>query len=167
MYALLDDATGIAKLSYVRVAGIPVGNVESIRLEQGKARVDMRIHSDVPLYDDAAVAKVSSSLLGEYFLSIAPGTEGKRQLEDGDRIRYVIEAATTDAILRDVSSIAKDIKKVSEALAASVGTEEGKENLKDTLKNLAQVTEALNQTVRENRESIRNILKNVDRLTQR
>src|SRR5262245_40835348 len=129
VYALLDDATGIAKLSYVRVAGIPVGSVESIRLEQGKARVDMRIHSDVPLFDDAAVAKISSSLLGEYFLSIAPGTEGKRQLEDGDRIRYVIEAATTDAILRDVSSIAKDIKKVSEALAASVGTEEGKENL--------------------------------------
>jgi phospholipid/cholesterol/gamma-HCH transport system substrate-binding protein len=72
-----------------------------------------------------------------------------------------------DDIMRQVSDITKDVKKVTEALAASVGSEEGKENLKDTLENLAQVTEALNQTVRENRESIRNILTNVENITNR
>src|SRR6185503_871630 len=126
-----------------------VGTIESIRLEEGKARIDVRMRPDVPLYDDAAVAKVSSSLLGEYFLSIAPGTEGKRQLENGDEIKHVVEAATTDQILKDVREITKDVKRVSQALADSIGTEKGKENLKDTLENLAQVTEALNETARE------------------
>ncbi|MEZ4219818.1 MAG: MlaD family protein [Polyangiaceae bacterium] len=165
VYALMDDATGIAKHSQVRVAGIPVGQIESIRLQGGKARIDIRVRPDVPLYEDAAASKVSSSLLGEYFIGLAPGTEGRRQLEDGDQIKTVVGAATTDEILKDVSDIAKQVKKVADSLANSIGTKEGEDNLKDTLKNLAEVTDALNKTVRENRQSIRNILSNVENIT--
>ncbi|MCA9598010.1 MAG: MCE family protein [Myxococcales bacterium] len=165
VYALMKDATGVAKNSQVKIAGIPVGQVESIRLQDGKARVDIRVRPDVPLYEDAAVSKVASSLLGEYFLSLAPGTEGKPQLEDGDRIQTVVEAATTDEILKDVSDIAKQVKKVADSLAGSIGTKKGEENLKDTLQNLADVTDALNKTVRENRQSIKNILTNVETIT--
>ncbi|MEB2313376.1 MAG: MlaD family protein [Sorangiineae bacterium] len=165
VYALVGDATGIAKRSQVKIAGIPVGEIESVRLENGKARIDIRMRPDVPLYDDAAVAKVSSSLLGEFFLSISPGTEGKRQLVDGDRIRFVVEATTADDLMKQVAEIAKDVKKVTASLAGSIGSETGEGNLKDTLQNLADVTDALNKTVRENRESIHTILSNVERIT--
>lgn len=165
VYVLMNDAIGIARHSQVRMAGIPVGSIDGVRLEHNKARIDIRMLPNIPLYEDAAVAKVSSSLLGEYFLSVSAGTEGKTRLEDGDRIKNVIEAATTDEIMKDASAIAKDIKKVTEALAASVGTDEGRDNIRDTLANLALVTENLNQAVRENRESVRNILVNVERIT--
>lgn len=165
VYAMFHDATGIAKHSQVKMAGIPVGEISDIRLDHGMARIDIKMRSDVPLYDDATVSKVATSLLGEYFLAVAPGTEGKRQLEDGDRIKNVVEAATTDKILKDVSDIAADVKKVTSSLAGSVGTQKGEKNLKDTLQNLADVTDALNKTVRENRDSIKNILNNVERIT--
>lgn len=167
VYALMKDAGGIAKHSQVRIAGIPVGSIESVKLEGQLARIDIRIKPDVPLYEDATVTKVASSLLGEYFLSIAPGTEGKRELKDGDRITVVFEAASTDQLMREMGEIARDVRKVSQALAESVGTEQGKQNMKDILANLAQVTEALNQTVRENRQSIKNILDRVDDITQK
>lgn len=165
VFARMHDASGIAKHSQVRVAGIGVGHIESIRLEQGKARIDIKIRPDVPLYDDATAIKSSSSLLGEYYLAIAPGSEGKRQLQDGDEIKNVIEATSTDQILREVSSIAEKVNRVAEALANSVGSEQGQRNMQDTLKNLAEVTDALNQTVRENRDSIRNILVNIEGIT--
>ncbi len=167
VYVLLDDATGIAKHSQVKIAGIPVGNIDDVRLEGGKARIDIKMNPDVPLFDDAAVAKQSSSLLGEYFLAIAPGTDGKPQLEDGDRIKNVIEAATTDEILKDVRDIAKKVKIVADSLAATVGSDQGKDNIKETLKNLASVTDQLNKTVKENRASIRNILTNVEGITSK
>jgi phospholipid/cholesterol/gamma-HCH transport system substrate-binding protein len=167
VWTLMGDATGLSKNSQVRIAGIPVGQIENIRLQDGKARIDIKVRPDVPLYEDAAVAKVSSSLLGEMFLAITPGTEGKPQLEDGDRIETVIEAATTDQILKDVAAITKDVKKVTESLAGSIGTKKGEQNLKDTLENLAQVTGALNETVRENRGAIKNILQNVERMTEK
>jgi phospholipid/cholesterol/gamma-HCH transport system substrate-binding protein len=162
---LMADASGIAKLSQVRIAGIGVGSVKGVRLEHGRARVDIGMNEDVKLYQDAAVAKVASSLLGEYYLAITPGTEGRPELKDGDRINNVIEAQTTDDIMRQVSDISKDVKKVTEALALSIGSDEGRNDIKATLKNLADVTEALNQTVRENRESIKHILNNVENIT--
>lgn len=167
VYVLLDDATGIAKYSQVKIAGIPVGNIDDVRLEGARARIDIKMRPEVALFDDAAVSKQSASLLGEYFLGLAPGTAGKRQLEDGDQIKNVIAAASTDDILKDVGDIAKKVKIVADALATTVGSEEGKGNVKDTLKNLADVTDQLNKTVRENRASIRSILTNVDGITSR
>jgi phospholipid/cholesterol/gamma-HCH transport system substrate-binding protein len=162
VFCRIDDAMGIARHSGVKVAGIDIGHIQSIRLDQGKARIDIRVRPDVDLYEDAAVYKKTSSLLGEYFLSIAPGTEGRRKLVDGDEIFLVVEATTTDDIMKDLSEIAEQVKRVVAALADSVGTDEGKQNMRDTLQNLADVTDALNQTVRENRESIRNILVRVE-----
>ncbi len=165
VYALMRDAAGIAKHSQVRMAGIPVGSIQSIRLEGDKARIDVRVNPEVPLYEDASVTKVASSLLGEYYLSFAPGTEGKRTLKDGDRILLVIEATSTDQLVRELADIARDVKQVTSALAQSVGTEQGKSDIQKTLTNLAQVTEALNQTVRENRQVIHNILVQVEGMT--
>jgi phospholipid/cholesterol/gamma-HCH transport system substrate-binding protein len=167
VFVRMADASGIAQRSQVRVAGIPVGAIGTIKLEGERARIDMRIKPDVPLYEDAAVMKRSSSLLGEYYLAIAPGTEGRRRLKDGDEIRRVIEATTTDDILRQVASMAEKINRVAEALANSVGTEQGQENMRATLQNLAEVTDALNQTVRENRETIHSILSQVEGITAR
>jgi len=64
VFARMADASGIAQRSQVRIAGIAVGSIDSIKLEEGRARIDMRIKSDVPIYEDATVIKSSSSLLG-------------------------------------------------------------------------------------------------------
>src|SRR6478609_7295796 len=167
VYALMDDASGVVKHSQVRVAGIPIGTIEKISLAGRQARVDIRIDQGVPLFVDATVSKVSSSLLGEYVITIAPGTEGRDKLREGDRIRVLSEGASTDDILMEVRDIARDLKKVSGSLANSVGTQKGEQDLKDILHNLAQVTEALNQTVRENRAAIHSIITRVDTIAQR
>jgi phospholipid/cholesterol/gamma-HCH transport system substrate-binding protein len=167
VYCLMQDASGIAKRSQVKMAGIPVGYIESIRLERGEARIDITIDDDVALYEDATASRVASSLLGEYHIAVAQGTEGKRKLEDGDQIKIVVEAASTDEILRDVAQIARDAKKVVESLADTVGSDQGEENIRVTLQNLAETTDNLNKIVRENRESIRNILGNVEGITAR
>ena len=167
VYALMRDASGIAKHSQVRMAGIPIGSIENVRLDGERARIDFRINPDVPLYEDASVTKVASSLLGEYYLAIGPGTEGKRKLKEGDRILIVIEATSTDQLVRELSDIARDVKQVTTALAASIGTDQGRDDIKSTLANLAQVTDALNQTVRENRQTIRDILVEVEGITRK
>ncbi|HEX4473890.1 MAG TPA: MlaD family protein [Polyangiaceae bacterium] len=167
VFVRMADASGIAQNSQVRVAGIGVGTIQSIRLELGRARIDMRIRPDVTLYEDATVIKSSSSLLGEYYIAIAPGTQGLRTLHDGDEVKHVIEAATTDELLRNMSKIAEKIDRVAGALANAIGTDQGTQNMKDILSNLAEVTEALNQTVRENKDSIRNILTSVETITEK
>ena len=165
VYVIMNDASGIVKRSQVRVAGIPIGSIEDIRLVEGQGRVDIRVQPDIALYEDAQATKATRNLLGEYFVSITPGTRGRRQLKDGDQIMTVAPSATPDDVLQNMSRIAQTVERITSALEASVGSEESQQNMRDTLANLAQVTEALNQTVDENRESIRNILAGVEAVT--
>lgn len=167
VFTRMKDASGIAKLSQVRIAGIPVGRVKSIKLDRDQARIDILMNKDVPLYEDAAAAKVASSLLGEYQMRLTPGTEGRPKLKDGDEIHVVTEAQTPDDLMKQMSDIAKDVKEVTRALATSVGSEQGKADIQSTLRNLAQVTEALNQTVRENRQAIHEIVVNTQQISTR
>src|SRR5690606_20433605 len=74
-------------------------------------------------------------------------------------------SATPDDVLQNMSRIAQTVERITSALEASVGSEEAQQNMRDTLANLAEVTEALNQTVDENRQSIRNILAGVEAVT--
>ncbi|HQP37046.1 MAG TPA: MlaD family protein, partial [Polyangiaceae bacterium] len=113
VYARINDASGLASFSRVMVAGIPVGTIESIRLEQGKARIDIKVRPEVALYKDASLAKRSSSLLGEFIIVLGPGSENLERLRDGDQILNVIEPTSTDQILKDLSEIAEQVKQAS------------------------------------------------------
>jgi phospholipid/cholesterol/gamma-HCH transport system substrate-binding protein len=167
VFAEMKDATGLAPQSRVMMAGIAVGTITSIRLDRGMARVDIRMMPDVALHDDATVGKRSAGILGEYFLALTPGTDGRPTLKDGDEIKIIIESPSTDQIISDLARIADRVKLVAENLAATIGSPEGQAEMKSTLKNLAAVTEALNETVRENRETIRHTLLNVEDITNR
>ena len=149
------------------IAGIPVGNISSIRLQEGKARVDIKMKPDVALHKDASLAKRSSSLLGEFVVVLGPGNDNQPVLKDGDQIVNIIEPTSTDAILKDLGEIAEQVKAVSKSLAGSVGTEKGEKDIQATLANLAEVTDNLNKAVSENRESIRRIIVNVEGITGR
>jgi phospholipid/cholesterol/gamma-HCH transport system substrate-binding protein len=165
VYAEFKEATGLAPNSRVMMAGIPVGTIESIKLDRGMARIDVRMMPEIALHEDATIGRKSSGILGEFFLSLTPGTEGRPTLKNGDEIKTIVEGSSTDQIMNDIARIADRVKLVAENLAATIGSPEGQREMKETLKNLAAVTEALNQTVRENRETIRHTLLNVEDIT--
>src|SRR4029079_6424605 len=102
VWALFRDASGLFEKSRVQTAGISVGQIEKRELDQatGKAKIWIRINPGITLYENAEVAKKSASLLGEYYLEIAFGTETKmvdgrkqtmRKLGNNDEIKIVIE----------------------------------------------------------------------------
>lgn len=73
-YAYFEDASGLAPQTQVRVAGIPVGQISRIELEDGRARVWIELRADLPVYPNARLAKRSESILGDYLLDLQPGT---------------------------------------------------------------------------------------------
>lgn len=166
VHAYLKDASGIAKHSRVTIAGIPVGSVEDIRLENGKARVDVRVNGDVTLHQSARLGVKSASLLGENVIILTEGV-GAPDKKEGDEIETIPDAASVEDIKAQVSRIAELIEKVAQQLANSIGTDKGGQNIAAILQNLADATEAINLTVRENRVVIKETLENIDRITQR
>ena len=171
VHAFIDDAQGLATHSRVTIAGIPVGTIDSIELvkdqtdqHHGMARVNVRVNPDVPLWTDGTLGKKTTSLLGEYVVVLTPGTKDPK-LHDGDEIRVMQEEATFDDIKNNVNDVAKLVKQVAQQLANSVGTPQGGQNIKDILQNMADATQALNGAIRENRDSVRDTLAALDRIT--
>lgn len=164
VHAYLNDATGIAKHSRVTIAGIPVGTVEDIRLEKGRARIDVRVNGDVKLHRTARLGVKAASLLGENIVILTEGV-GEPDKKHGDEVETIADARSVDDLKDQVGRIADLVEQVAKQLAASVGSEEGGRNMRETLKNLAEATDAINQTVRENRAVIKETLATVDRIT--
>jgi phospholipid/cholesterol/gamma-HCH transport system substrate-binding protein len=166
VHAYLKDASGIAKHSRVTIAGIPVGSVENIKLENGKARVDVRVNGDVVLHQTARLGVKSASLLGENIVILMEGV-GSPDKREGDEIETMPDSASVEDIKGQVSRIAELIEKVAQQLANSVGSDQGGKNMSAILQNLADATEAINLTIRENRTVVKETLENIDRITAR
>ncbi len=166
VHAHIKDATGLATRSRVTIAGIAVGTLDSIKLENGEARLNVKVKDDVALYENATLGKKSASLLGESVVVLTPGTSDRPRLKDGDEIHVVVTETTPGEIMDEVKEIADSINAVAKQLAASIGTDQGGQNIKVILQNVADATDALNKTVRENREVIRETLQNVDAITR-
>jgi phospholipid/cholesterol/gamma-HCH transport system substrate-binding protein len=166
VHAYVKDASGLAKHSRVTIAGIPVGSIEDIRLENGKARIDVRVNGDVTLHHDARLGIKSASLLGENVIVLTEGV-GEPNKKDGDEVETMPDSASVEDIKSQVSRIAALVEQVAQQLANSVGTEQGGQNIRAILQNLADATEAVNLTIRENREVVKETLQNIDRITSR
>ncbi len=76
IYTLLDSASGLDKNSPVRIAGVEVGRVESVSLEGTKARVTLRMSSNVRIPEGSKIYVKSSGLLGEKYVEVVPPAEG-------------------------------------------------------------------------------------------
>jgi phospholipid/cholesterol/gamma-HCH transport system substrate-binding protein len=165
VHAYLPDVTGIAPRSRVMTSGIQVGYIERLSLEKGKARVDIKMRPEFPLYDDAAIGRRATSLIGESIIILAPGTEGKARIPDEGEVRRYIEEPDIQAIQAQVSDILKDVKTVTGTLKNTVGSDRGQDQIEKILKNLAEVTETLNETVKENRAGVTQVINNVNAIT--
>ncbi len=164
VYTHLSDATGLVPKSRIKIAGIPVGYIDSITLDGGRAKVRMVIDQDVAVFHNGAAAKRSSSLLGEYNMVIIPGGPEAPKVKDGEEIPSV-DAASTDKIMQDVAVIAEKVKAISTQAANAFGTDEGGKQMKDIIKNLAEVSKEINETVKENRQAVKITVANIEKLT--
>jgi phospholipid/cholesterol/gamma-HCH transport system substrate-binding protein len=165
VHAYLKDASGLAAHSRVTIAGIPVGSIDSIALEGGKGRINVKMNREVALYDNATIGKKSALVLGEAVLVLTNGTEDHKKLGNGDEITHVIEFTEATDVLDEVKQIADRVKAVAEQLANSIGSQQGGQNMRDILQNLADATRAMNQTISENRVYINETLRNVATIT--
>ena len=59
------------------------------------ARIDIKMNPEFPLYDDAAIGRRATSLIGESIIVLAPGTEGIPGSRRGRDQHYIDEGART------------------------------------------------------------------------
>src|SRR5262245_21929961 len=75
LWAHFRDASGLADKSRVVIAGLTIGEITDRSLDGRVAKVTVRVKRGTEIWSNATIFKKSSSLLGEYYLEIDPGTK--------------------------------------------------------------------------------------------
>ena len=162
VYIRFESAAGLDNDASVRVAGVEIGRVKGIVLQNNKAKVVLRINPDVKIGKDFTAVLKTKGLLGERYVELIPGSPNAPSLEAGGEITRVTTYTDLDKLISILSDAATDIKKVSESLSSALGGREGQATLKNIVTNIEEITERLNNVVKRNDEKFARIVNNFE-----
>ena len=164
---LIQDASGLVKRSHVRMAGINVGVIEDIKLEDGIARVNMKLRSDVPLTTSAKVEIRANGILGDKHIELIAGNPTDPPLMDGGQILNAEDRGSMDALLNEVGKITKSLGKVADSIqAATTGDGDTTQPLGRIVKNVEKLTGDLAELTSTRKQQVGEIIDNVHSITK-
>ena len=156
---------GLEEKAPVRIAGVKVGQVETITLDEGQAVLKLRVSKGVSIPVDSHAELRTEGLLGEKYLAIVPGKNWSQRLRDTDTIRESVSQKSLDELLSSLGKLAGDIGEVTGVLADAFGSEEGKANLKAILANTRDLTANVKDLVARNDQRVDRIVEQIESLT--
>jgi phospholipid/cholesterol/gamma-HCH transport system substrate-binding protein len=98
VYAFFPDIGGLKTGSSVEIAGVEVGRVRGITLDNYQARVVLNFPWDIKIQEDAIASIKTRGLIGEKFIEITPGGSEK-VIEPGGRIRETQPAIDLEELI--------------------------------------------------------------------
>jgi phospholipid/cholesterol/gamma-HCH transport system substrate-binding protein len=156
------NVSGLDKEAEVLIAGVPVGRVDRLDLEDDVARVTLRIEDPaVRIPVDSVAAIRSRGLLGEKIVEILPG-RSPELIEGGGVLTRVEEAADIDQLVNRLAQISDDIQQISATFRNVLGTAEGEESVREVLANVRSLTGDLRHIIEENDARVGQIVENLD-----
>lgn len=141
--ARFTDSAGLRPGDKVRVAGVPSGEVESVRQAGEEVEVVLAVDDGTELSGDTRAEIVVETVLGTKYVRLATGEDWDDPIEDGD----VITDTETPVELLDVQDV-----------GTHLFTEGDGEALGDLIASLTEITE-------DERTNVETIVEGVDRVT--
>ena len=155
----------------IRVAGVQVGDVQNVELEDGVAVVTFGMDRDyLPVYKDAAILLRPQTGLKDMFFEMDPGTPEAGEVEDGGTIP--LENTAPDVNVDELlSALDSDTQAYLRLLlvGAGKGLDGRGEDLGKLLGSLGPLTkdlDAINSKVAERKDALRRLITNFNLLTK-
>jgi len=98
LYAVFSDIGGLKEGSSVLIAGMEVGKVKSITMDDYEAKVLLSMTNDIKIQEDAIASIKTRGLIGEKYLAITPGGSDVL-LSPGERIRDTMPALDVEELI--------------------------------------------------------------------
>lgn len=99
IFATFDEIGGLRVRAPVAVAGVTVGQVKKIELDEDlRARVTLELDGDLELTADTSAGIRTSGLLGDQFIALDPGGDDV-MLGSGEEIAYTESALSLERLI--------------------------------------------------------------------
>lgn len=98
VYAFFANSGGLKTGASIVIAGVDVGRVKTITLEDYQARVVLNLPDDVEIQEDAIASIKTKGLIGEKYIEITPGAS-ETIISPGGRIRETQPAVNLEDLI--------------------------------------------------------------------
>ncbi|MDX8392831.1 MAG: outer membrane lipid asymmetry maintenance protein MlaD [Mariprofundaceae bacterium] len=99
LQAAFDDVGGVRAGADVMIAGVVVGRVDDVHLnEDDQAAVSMRIHDDVQITADAIASIRTKGIIGDRFIRLSQGGDDTI-LTDGEMVEETESAISLEGLV--------------------------------------------------------------------
>ena len=96
--AVFSNCSGIRSGSPILIAGVEIGRVKLITLQDYEAKVTMTIQAGVILQKDAIASIKTKGMIGEKYIEVTPGADDQPIL-DGGRLRDTQPAMDLEGLI--------------------------------------------------------------------
>ncbi|GAA3806521.1 hypothetical protein GCM10022226_28280 [Sphaerisporangium flaviroseum] len=161
--ATFDDVSGLREGDQVKIAGAPVGQVEGIRVVDGRAEVGMTVQEDVKVPSDSEAAIRWRNALGQRVVYLVPGTAADF-LGDGARITRTASVVDLGELVSDLGPLTRslDPDQINQLLTAAGQALDGNQ---ENIPRLVTDLDRLTTTVVERRKTIQAMVKDYATVT--
>ncbi len=164
-----DSAGGLIPNSAVKMAGIKIGIIDDIILEEGRARIVIALDGDAKITEGSTVTLKSDGILGDKHVEVEPGKPDAAVLPSGSELKLATGKGGMDDVMADVSRVAKSMNDLLDMLNKAAKDADDSTAIGRIMGNIEDVTADLSEITGENKgklteilERIRNLSKNVD-----
>jgi len=154
----------------VNVAGVKVGDIGSVKLDDGRAVVEMKIQRDhAPIYRDATILLRPKTGLKDMYLSLDPGTKSAGEVPEGGRISVAntLPDVNPDEVLASLDADTRDYLRILLNAGAEALDADGPAELRQVLKRFEPTTrdiERITKGLIDRRRNIQRVVHNFQEL---
>jgi len=145
-----ENADGLPEKGPIKMAGVDVGKVDTIRLEGALAKVILRVHKGIVFHQGAQARVATTGLIGSKYLEVTPGDLSAPVLVPGDSL-VGQRGLSFDDVMSKLGAVLED-----DPVHGSPA-----ENLRVTLANFRTLSQALADSLGQQKSEMAQIVLNI------
>jgi phospholipid/cholesterol/gamma-HCH transport system substrate-binding protein len=176
VYVKLDNISGLSIKSKIKIAGVDIGILKNITLEDSKAKLTLSINKNVTLYKNALAHIASMGIIGTKYIEIFPGDKNFPVLNEGDFVPahqtltfedtvYKINRALSDKKYNDTMKNLADAVYSLKTIMASI--ENQNEKIVATISNFNHFSANLADILEQNKTDFRDSVASIKELSEK
>ncbi len=140
--AYFQEAEGLEQGNSIHYAGVEVGMVEKIAVENGEAVLRLRFYDGAKVPKDADFSIQTSSVMGGHFVKVAGGHMEKGILEDGMKVEGKA-APGLDKAMDKMDKLISSAQTMLDGINTIVADPAAQRNMKNSINNMDAISENL------------------------
>lgn len=165
-YFRADSAGGLVENSAVRMAGIKVGVIKDIILEDGRAKIIVSLNKNARLTQSSGVELKAQGILGDKIVELIPGKSDEPELTPGSELNMRAGKGGLDDVMSDVTKVTKTLNELLDTLNQATKVGDGSTPIGRIVANIESITNDLKSVSADNREKINEIIDRVQNLSK-